>query len=501
MKRFVAIVLLLLGSFSLCAQQWEINYNDTLIGSAVANGLTIQDGSTILVGGRPITYHEQNNRSVPMIIQVSEDGTYSLCCYWELYPGLFYDIVALNNGNFFAVGMVCDTVNHLYNAFLTALLDSDMNLIAANRFDLDPFFSEINSVTAEMDCDSTIVMLGDCYSPSKTEYRPCFFRFGQDGNLLNQRWVNTTTGPERYFGSFKITQLKCHPSNGYLAILCNWKAGGLGIFVYDHNFNYVSDGRFGGTSDSMYGYEASSDLWLSDEELLAWTQRSSSQDNIGKIHLAIARLKTDGTSSQFEVVCHRQDTTEQTYCQRGVGMAFSNDSTIYAIYLSYHYLGVDGRTGICLFNKDMEVLSDKLFLENENYNYYPVMVSPTENGGCVLVMSIPGYETHLKILKFSREDFNPIPCSVSKIPQEQLEALAFPNPASDEIHFDISGLPTGKEHRISISDAMGRTVMSRIIRGEGNVLTINISSLKNGIYYYSITNANQTISGGKFLKE
>ena len=99
----------------------------------------------------------------------------------------------------------------------------------------------------------------------------------------------------------------------------------------------------------------------------------------------------------------------------------------------------------------------------------------------------------------SREDFNPIPCSVSKIPKEQLEALAFPNPASDEIHFDISKLPVGKEHRIS--DAMGRTVMSRIIRGEGNVLSVGISSLSPGVYMYQISNAESEIVSGKFVKE
>ena len=109
--------------------------------------------------------------------------------------------------------------------------------------------------------------------------------------------------------------------------------------------------------------------------------------------------------------------------------------------------------------------------------------------------------SHYKILKFSREDFNPIPCSVSKIPKEQLQALAFPNPASDEIHFDISGLPTGKENRISISDAMGRTVMSRIIRGEGNILTLGVSSLPSGIYTYRIYNAENEIVSGKFVKE
>lgn len=499
MKRFAVIVLLVWGNISLFAQQWEISLDDDSGVNILSGGIVTSTNETIFAGFYFV--NSDDYRFTPMTIQVSEDGTYSQHCYQELYPGIFYDIVALDNGNFFAAGLVCDTVNQLYSAFLTALLDSDMNLIATNRFDLDPFFSEIYSVTAEMDSDGTIVMIGDVYNPTKIEYRPCFFRFSQDGELLDQRWVKAMTGPEHYFGSYWTIQLKCHPNNGTLAILCNWTLGGLGIYVYDHEFNYVSDGRYGGFPDSMYDDFTSSDLWLSSEELLAWTSRGSSQDNVGQIHLAIARLNVDATSSQFEVVCHRPDTTEHTNNNRGLAMAYSNDSTIYGIYVSYRYLAGEVHTGICLFNKGMEVLSDRRFLEDEYCDYWPHMILPFKDGSCIAVMSQSGYETHVKILKFSREDFNPIPCSVSKIPEEQLQALAFPNPASDEIHFDISNLPIGKEHRISICDVMGRTVMSRIIRGEGNVLTVNISSLENGIYSYSITNADQTISGGKFLKE
>ena len=105
------------------------------------------------------------------------------------------------------------------------------------------------------------------------------------------------------------------------------------------------------------------------------------------------------------------------------------------------------------------------------------------------------------VRKYSREDFNPIPCSVKDVPKEQIKATAFPNPASDEIHFDISSLPVGKEHRISISDVMGRLVMSRIIRGEGNVLTVGISGFKSGIYTCQIYNAEKEIVGGKFVIE
>lgn len=101
----------------------------------------------------------------------------------------------------------------------------------------------------------------------------------------------------------------------------------------------------------------------------------------------------------------------------------------------------------------------------------------------------------------NREDFNPIPCSVKEVPQEALQASAFPNPAKDELHIDISGLPENKEHRIQITDALGHVCMSRIIRGSGNLLTVGVASLKPGVYAYTIYDTENEIVRNKFVKE
>lgn len=110
-------------------------------------------------------------------------------------------------------------------------------------------------------------------------------------------------------------------------------------------------------------------------------------------------------------------------------------------------------------------------------------------------------EPTVKIIRFSREDFNPIPCSVKEVPQEAIKALAYPNPAKDELNIDISGLPENEKHRIQITDAWGHICMDRIIRGEGNVLTVGVAGLSNGIYTYKIYDKEKTLSSGKFVKE
>ena len=53
----------------------------------------------------------------------------------------------------------------------------------------------------------------------------------------------------------------------------------------------------------------------------------------------------------------------------------------------------------------------------------------------------------------------------------------------------------------SISDAMGRLVMSRIIRGEGNLLTLGIEALAQGMYLYQIYDSEKELLTGRFIKD
>ena len=90
---------------------------------------------------------------------------------------------------------------------------------------------------------------------------------------------------------------------------------------------------------------------------------------------------------------------------------------------------------------------------------------------------------------------------MKEVPQETIKALAYPNPAKNELNIDISGFTSLEGCRISITDALGRPCVDRFVRGEGNVLTVGVSGLKAGIYTYRVYNAEQELAGGKFVKE
>ncbi len=68
-------------------------------------------------------------------------------------------------------------------------------------------------------------------------------------------------------------------------------------------------------------------------------------------------------------------------------MATVNDTTMYGCYMTWYYLGGDLQTGLCLFDRDMEILGNRFFDEDEYYDYFPIFVLPYNDGGCLLAMN------------------------------------------------------------------------------------------------------------------
>lgn len=75
---------------------------------------------------------------------------------------------------------------------------------------------------------------------------------------------------------------------------------------------------------------------------------------------------------------------------------------------------------------------------------------------------------------------------LSALDQNSIKMSVTPNPANDGFIQIATDLASGT---VTILDAMGRTVETKTISSDSN--TIDVSSLKNGIYYISLTNGNE----------
>ena len=486
MKRFVAIALLLFGSFSLFAQQWE----------AIINTL----GETVYATGGAVNKFNQvvfsiYNDETAEILSVDNNGEYikrSFDIAGEKTG--FLDIAYIEN-IIYALGYSIDTMTETHYVRIVTTNDQ-LEVLSDYRYPVDEecYIHEPHGRLL-VDNDGTVIATVPVVWDESVYSHPTiasFWRFNRNGELLNSHYTKSIS--DAFFRLIVYDMRKLDDDSSFVAIGDGWISN-PSIMFFDYDFNMTDysrimfeDNEFLFQCDSYYsGYQF-------DNQHL-FVVGSQSVHDITKPHLLMTKVDLEGNIEQRLVI------DEPDILYRGLNSPMAsaaNDSTIYitsSCYERYWSNPVFGQ--LYLINRDMELLGSITLSDLMGAN--PCMVISTHDDCCIVVGR--KYKDYMYVRKYSREDFNLIPCSVKDVPKEQIKATAFPNPASDEIHFDISGLPTGKENRISISDAMGRTVMSRIIRGEGNVLTVGIADFKPGIYTYQIYNAEKEIVGGKFVKE
>lgn len=183
-------------------------------------------------------------------------------------------------------------------------------------------------------------------------------------------------------------------------------------------------------------------------------------------------------------------------------MRYVNDSTIYGgYYSSVHHVIEPFYPQICMFTKDLEILGRVTITDDKSVGHKYMLTY--DNGGILYISShLNPTETERTIIKkYSREDFLKFPLSVKDIPTEEIESLVYPNPTARELNIDIRGICSDRENRIRIIDINGRTMISRIIRGSGNVLSIDVSMFDAGTYIYEIFNDEGVTARGKFVKK
>lgn len=521
MKLRNILILLLLAAVALPAtsQQWELDFgdqNDINQYSSIGVGMIDAKGDAIMVG-----YYGRAYNSQTQLIKVHPDGSYERRVCEDLPKQLYAkDIVQLSNGNYFTVAhFQPDTTMLIGGRELWAIVfDENLEIVDTKVYTHD---SEKICAPCLLYDNGQVIACGNYYEGSNRSF-PYMYRFDENADTLACRYVvpkyYNISDPEFRLQGFECYNILKNPSGNSYIFLCNGPGGGIGTVFYDDDFQYVKAYRYilgtPGAADSeiyasLKGY---SDYFLSEDRLLLFGTRLPWHEGGNKFLLTIGDLDLSwtvgpgqsysnsdcGRVNHYEMgFFHEEGRNEVAMC-----MATVNDTTMYGCYETWYYAGDNTYTGLCLFDRDMEILGGFFF--EKDYKYWPQLVLPYSDGGCLLVMdggeSMSPYRAS-KVLKMTREDMHPIPTSVKEMPHEAVKALAYPNPAKDELHIDISGLPAGGDCRVNITDALGRVRLDRYIRGEGNVLTVGVGGLPAGVYGYRIYNADGEIVGGKFVKE
>jgi len=484
------------------AQQWETILSDTV---SISSGFINEDNTMELVG---------YSGNYGAYFRVFGDGNYETTTFPapEGKKLVLQTLTPLDNGGYFVSGRIATNSSDINEGELKIMIvDGDLNVVKEQTLQVAEGFLGFTDGAAAMDDDGTIVLLKTARREMPNyqggyESRGVLFRFTQSGDSLNCRYLLADPpDPICYIQQIENQKLINDPYSDQIIAVCAGQGGVQSLLYFDYDFNltndfFIDDISFPETGPGWqckhishpyvgYWYNANAMLLVADQE--------DTDIYANKPHLLIGKMNHEGEIIE-RVEINKPDTLFYAYG----GMAYANDSTVY-VSTRCHTEGWLDPYYPCVYlvNIGLEILG-KVELWDE-LDYYPQTVFPTSDGGCVFCIKGNSWwvEPLQKVIRFSREDFNPIPCSVKEVPQEAIKALAYPNPAKDALNIDISGLPENEKHRIQITDALGHICMDRIIRGEGNVLTVGVANLSVGVYTYQIYDNKKTLSSGKFVKK
>jgi hypothetical protein len=88
------------------------------------------------------------------------------------------------------------------------------------------------------------------------------------------------------------------------------------------------------------------------------------------------------------------------------------------------------------------------------------------------------------------------PLSSGEIASDEPEISVFPNPSADELKIITN---SAEQLQISLYNSIGDIMLEKILPGKMN--SMDLSSLPNGIYFYSLSSDGKNIQSGKFIKQ
>ncbi|MFK5856027.1 MAG: T9SS type A sorting domain-containing protein [Bacteroidota bacterium] len=171
----------------------------------------------------------------------------------------------------------------------------------------------------------------------------------------------------------------------------------------------------------------------------------------------------------------------------------TNDSATVIIYNFKHNTGSEFDTigfGITTLNNASTWTEFSVDMQSLNYHVpdtFNVIVmsssSPdfTSGGGSVLYVDDLKIETNTGIINLS---------------SNKLKVNVYPNPSSDYVQFETSEI--GNDRLLSIYDVTGRIIVTHEFNA--NKIQVNIKDLHTGMYTFRVTDENNILNSGSFIK-
>lgn len=493
----IILFITLIISTQVMSQQWSIEYP-----------LDENETAYFIVGDMSGEYNysigykmnKMTGVTHPVALCIDEEGFYKDKVYDDIVTkGFFCCAMGLDDGNLFVAARCGDNESdEIYEKLWVAIINTDLEIINDNYLYLEhPYISFGYTMHVLMDNKGEIVVVcqitDDIPQEINAHYDYAFYKMNTECDLLNYSYL------ENVSRHCNITDFTLVPNTDLYAVFGNgMRPNGVEtIFYVDENLNY----RYSDIIDNANNYPnllypefMCVDHWFDDNHFLMSMQSSKTSGDNEWCPLV---LKMDRQMNVIDrLSLERQDTTD--YVSQYRSMVYVDSTTIYIS--TYQYNDMDdilpNTAMVYRINDNLDILGMKKIDVKEFLNI--LYIQPTYDKGCIIQGFVDdGSNRRTIICKLSESDFETNESTLQD--KTFFDMKVYPNPVSSFLYIEQQ-LVKGDCVSVKIYDMLGRRYLERGIIIDGTIITIDVASLENGVYFYQI-DGNDNCIKNVFIKE
>ena len=492
MRRFV-LLFFCLSALKIVAQQWVVSYPVT-DGAVLIGGDCNGDGNYIVGACDNV---DDSGYSEAYAMYVGKDGGHVERRFgFEGYKAHFCRAICLDDGNAFIVGVKGGTLtDHVYDTLWIAVMTPELEIVEERTYAVEmPYMTWTTDVYLEFDNDGDIVVLADVSErvyPMVTGGAYRVLKCDTHGNVLKTQLFSEGHGPN----GARPTGLIRVPDSDMMMIL------GRGFFVNNvHSICYI---------DSELNKVAAYPLqWLEDN----WNYTDCWKENghflmsslthhygLANDSFYAAVFEVDATGKYVDTLVYdRADTSDYT-AQFGSMVCIDSDVIYIATYWENMLDEYGNDAVICLIDKGLNLKGTKR-IKIDDTKFRIMHCQRTSDGGCLVYgqcKELGGREL-VYVCKLSPDDFG-VSWTLTGLPVASQHHPAYPNPTDRYLNIILDNADN-QCVRVMLCGIDGRKRFEHRFGDICGVLTLDVSALENGTYYYEVHYDRVCTQKGKFMK-
>ena len=499
MTRFTALLLMLCVMNVIYAQQWIIDYQ-----TAPNEEVVFFHGDKSLQYDYAVGEYVNNetDEKYPIALCIDLNGDYlDKVFYKEGRTAKFTSVLGLGDGNAFVTATCSDdTIPECYEKLWVAILNPNLEVIEECNIELNAPYLSFSTTTHALVNDEDEIVLVTLVTDSIPEhtsiiYDYSFYKFDARCNLLKQSYLENQSRQCNIDDFTRIPDTDIYAIFGY-----GLDVSGMANVIYiDDELNYLSMSFLDEQQeypDLMLPYRMSLGFWYDKDHFLmsAQTVQTSGLNNWRPFVVKMDRDMNVIKTLDFE----RVDTTD--YVAEYKSVAYVNPDVIYVstFWDRGSFLDVfPNSMTLFLINEKLDLLGRKTMVY-DNYYYYVLHIHPSYDGACIVqgVAVGDGHDRSV-IYKFKSEDFE----MLTEVTDNSVdfEISSYPNPVSSVLNIDVESI-NNDNVRVILFDMMGRRYLDKDVRLDGDMLTLDVTPLPKGTYFYKIVIDDRNEIKKRFIK-